>query len=389
VPTGGGPASTIAAGVLAAACLGEIAPVSHAVRDAFGLSPPLLGATISLITLIAAAVAAPAGLWLRHRDPRPWLAVGLAVMAGTGGLMTAVAPSQAALLGLRAAQGTGYLLVVVGGPVALVRQLAPDRGPVGLALWGGCTPAGLAVSAAVGGVADTAQWRSWLAALAIACAAAAAAVLATARRPEPGAPAPAPGRAGRHLRLAGPVRLAGGFGLMSLLAVATVSVLPTYLTGRLNLSPAAAGAATSVVAAASIPGNAVAAVLLRRGVRPALLAGSMLACPVLAFAAFAGTLAWPGTVGAGAALVFAVGLAASAAYASLPAVAPAAESLPLANGILVQVGSAGGLVGPPLFAAVTGLRHWELIGYLAIPVAIGSAAAMASATLASRPRLLA
>ena len=46
-------------------------------------------------------------------------------------------------------------------------------------------------------------------------------------------------------------------------------------------------------------------------------------------------------VGAGAALVFAIGLAASAAYASLPAVARSDAALPLVNGILVQVGSAG------------------------------------------------
>ena len=35
-------------------------------------------------------------------------------------------------------------------------------------------------------------------------------------------------------------------------------------------------------------------------------------------------------------------------------------------------------------AAVTGLRHWQLIAYLAIPAVIVGAAAMASATLARR-----
>jgi hypothetical protein len=216
----------------------------------------------------------------------------------------------------------------------------------------------------------------------------------TARRPAPvplepaAAPADAAPPASR-LRLAGPLQLAAGFGLLSLLAVGMVSLYPAFLTSRLSMSAAAAGAATSVVAAASIPANAVAAVLLRRGVRPSTLAGAMLACPPLAFAALAGGLPAAVIVGAGAALVFAIGLAASAAYASLPAVARSDAALPLVNGILVQVGSAGGLVGPPLFAAVTGLRHWDLIAYLTIPVAIGSAAAMVSATLAIRTRVLA
>jgi len=368
--------------------------VSHAVRLAFGLSPLGLGATISLITLTTAALAAPAGIWLRHRDARPWLAAGLGIMAVTGALMTVAAPDQAALLGLRALQGAGYLVIVVGGPVALVRQLAPDRSPAALALWGGCTPAGLAISAAAGGAAGGGLWRVWLLALAAGCAAAAGAVLVTARRPAPvplepaAAPADAAPPASR-LRLAGPLQLAAGFGLLSLLAVGMVSLYPAFLTSRLSMSAAAAGAATSVVAAASIPANAVAAVLLRRGVRPSTLAGAMLACPPLAFAALAGGLPAAVIVGAGAALVFAIGLAASAAYASLPAVARSDAALPLVNGILVQVGSAGGLVGPPLFAAVTGPRPWDLIAYLTIPVAIGSAAAMVSATLAIRTRVLA
>jgi MFS family permease len=87
-------------------------------------------------------------------------------------------------------------------------------------------------------------------------------------------------------------------------------------------------------------------------------------------------------VGGAAALVFAVGIAASAAYASLPEVTRSQHDLPLANGIMIQLGSVGALIGPPVFAAVTGLRHWQLIAYLAIPAVIVGAAAMASATLA-------
>ena len=81
-----------------------------------------------------------------------------------------------------------------------------------------------------------------------------------------------------------------------------------------------------------------------------------------------------------------MGIAASAAYASLLKVTQLMHDLPFANGILVQLGSAGALAGPPIFAAVTGLRHGHLIAYLVIPAAIVSAAAMAAATLAHRCR---
>jgi MFS family permease len=371
------PASTIAAGVLAAAALGKVGPVSAQVGQAFGLSPFALGATISLI-----AVAAPAGQWLRDRDPRPWLAAGLAVMAVAGGAMILAPPSRAALIGLRAVEGAGYLLIVVGGPSVLVQQVSAARARAALALWGVCTPAGLAVSAAAGGLAASrAAWQDWFAALAAACAVLAGVMLVLARGQRGAAPAaPAPADR-RRLPLAAPLLLACGFGALSLIAVAILSLLPTYLIQR-GLPSATAGAATAAAAAASIPGNACAAALLRRGVRPGVLTCSTLACPALAAVTFARAVPLPAAGGSAAVLIFAVGIAASAAYASLPEVTRSRHDLPLANGILIQLGSVGALIGPPVFAAVTGLRHWELIAYLAVPAAIVGVAAMAAATLA-------
>jgi len=381
------PASTIASGVLAAACLGKVAPVSAFVGKAFRLSPFALGATISLITLVTAAVAAPAGMWLRSRDPRPWLVIGLVVMAIAGGTMTLIPPSQAALLCLRAVEGIGYLLIVVGGPGALVRQMSGTRNSVALALWGVCTPAGLAVAAVAGGLAASRTgWREWFAALAMMCAGLAGVMAMLARGQNTGAPTAPRLLTHRRAELAAPLLLACGFGALSLMTVAIVSLLPAYLSTQTGLPAAAAGVATAAAAAASIPGNACAAVLLRHGVRPGLLACSMLACPALAAVTFAGAVPPPASIGAAAALIFAVGIAASAAYASLLKVTQLIDDLPLANGILVQLGSAGALVGPPIFAAITGLRHWHLIAYLVTPAAIVSAATMAAATMAHRYR---
>jgi MFS family permease len=123
------PAVTIAAGVLAAACLGKVAAVSVVVGQAFRLSPLALGAAISLITFVTAAVATPAGLWLRGKDARRWLAAGLAVMAVAGGAVALVPPSTVALICLRTIEGIGYLLIVVGGPGALAGQVSVSRRP--------------------------------------------------------------------------------------------------------------------------------------------------------------------------------------------------------------------------------------------------------------------
>lgn len=377
-------AGTLAAGVLAAACLGSIAPVSALIRTAFSLSPLTLGVTISLITLVTAAAAIPAGAWLRNRDPRPWLTAGLAVLAAAGAAMTLAAPSQLALISLRAAEGIGYLLIVVGGPAALTGRASSARSTVALALWGACTPAGLAVGALAGGyAASTDAWRAWFAALAVACAVLAGMLMLA--RSQDRRPAQAPGRQIRpRAEVAAALWLASGFAALSLMTVAIVSVLPAYLSSR-GLSQTAAGAATAVVAAASLPGNACAAVLLRRGVHPGPLTCSMVLCPVLAAVAFSGAVPRSTGIAAAAVLVFAVGIAASAAYASLPRIVGAADDLPFVNGILVQLGSAGALIGPPIFTAVTGLRHWDAVGYLVAPAAVISAAAMARATM-RRPR---
>ena len=101
------------------------------------------------------------------------------------------------------------------------------------------------------------------------------------------APAATPASAQGRGNLAAPLPLACGFGALSLMTVAIVSLLPSYLSIQMDMSVTAAGGTTAGVAAASIPGNAAAAILLRRGVRPGLLACSMLACPALAAAAFA------------------------------------------------------------------------------------------------------
>ena len=82
---------------------------------------------------------------------------------------------------------------MVGGPGVLVRQVSAARARAALALWGICTPAGFAVSAAAGGLAASrAGWQDWFAALAAACAVLAGVVLVLARGQPGRAAAPPP-----------------------------------------------------------------------------------------------------------------------------------------------------------------------------------------------------
>jgi len=355
------------------------------VQGAFELSAAWLGWVISTIAFVTSLLAIPTGEWLRGRDTDFWLGIGLAVLGGAGGLMVAVAPSSSVLLGLRAVEGIGYLLVVVGGPVVLVRQ-APDRFPA-LAVWGACIPTGLVVSAvAGGGLGAVMGWRGWFAMLAIACAVLAVIVPTHGRHGHASGRAPV-WRPGRGRELVGPLLLSAGFSATALTSVAVLSLLPPYLTTRFGVSSVGAGAFTSAVAIASVPGSVVAGVLLHRGVSPLLLGSPGLLCPVLAFVTFDTALSLPVIMGAAVLLLFTVGVGVATAYGVLPQVTRHPDDLPLTNGMMVQLGSAGTLIAPPIFAAFTGLDRWNRVGYLVLLAAVAGVLLLARAT--SRPHSLA
>ncbi|WP_158263164.1 MFS transporter [Amycolatopsis sp. CA-128772] len=371
---------TVAAGGAAAAALGKVAPVSGPVRGAFGLSATWLGLVISIITFVAALFALPVGEWLRRRAAGAWVAAGLAVLAVAGGLMVAAAPAAGVLVGLRVAEGVGYLLVMVGGPVVLMSQVPERRLAPVLAVWGACIPAGLALSAFAGGVLGSAWgWRGWFLLLAVVCAALAAVAGVTSRGDRTPSSPGSPG----HRVAAGPLLLGTGFALTALISVAVLSLLPLYLGSAFGLPPGTAGALTSAVAVASVPGSLLAGALLRRGVSPQALGTAALSCPVFAGLAFGGALSPAATVVMAVLLLFAAGIGVGAAYGALPSVVARPDALPAANGALVQLGSAGTLLAPPLFAAVTGLARWERVAFLVLPAAVAGLALLIRATARS------
>jgi hypothetical protein len=106
---------------------------------------------------------------------------------------------------------------------------------------------------------------------------------------------------------------------------------------------------------------------------------------VLAFVTFAGAASLPVTVVAAVLLLFAVGVGVATAYGVLPQVTRHPDDLPVANGMLVQFGSAGTLLAPPVFAAVTGLDRWDRVGYLVLLSAVAGVLLLARALPARSP----
>ena len=357
-----------AAGVPAAIALGKVGVVGPLLRPDLGLSLPQLGLAVSAITVVAALLGTPAGLWTAGNGPRRTLLAGLAVMtvAAAGG---AAAWGLGALLAARLLEGVGFLMVVVAAPDLLVRLSRGTDRAAALALWGTVIPVGLAAGGVAGGVlAPALGWRGWLGLTAVLPALAALAV-AAAIPPDP------PRRDGARppLRLSGlggTAPLAGGFCGLCLVGIAVVSLLPTFLVGERGSGLGTAGAATAVVAFASVPGSLAAGWLLRRGAGLRPLSATALAMPLAALPAFRGGGALTVAVAAAAAIMLANGVAVAAAFAAVPEVVSDPGQIALAIGVMTQLGSTGTLLGAPLFGAVVAAADWSAFAPLLLVVTL-------------------
>jgi MFS family permease len=380
-------------GVLAAAALGKVAPAVSLLRADLALSLGAAGWLVSAITAVAALLGTPAGLWVRRRGGRRALLAGLALLAVTG-VAGAGAPGAGWMLAARVLEGVGFLLVVVAAPTLLVQMAARADQPAVLALWGTAIPVGLAASAAAGGALAPLGWRLWLAvpnALAVPAAVASALVVPADPSPAPPAglappaagsappadasPVPAGGSAapaggprgqvdpGARLRLAdlrAPALLAGGFCAAVVIGAAVLGMLPAFLEEQRRAGVAAGGTATALVALCSVLGSLVAGWLLARGAKLRALAAAGLLMPLASWPMVAAGGSFGGSVQAAAALMAANGVVVAGVFAAVPRVAAAPDHLAVVNGLVAQLGSAGTLLGPPLFAWAAGAAGWRV-----------------------------
>jgi predicted MFS family arabinose efflux permease len=356
-------------GVLAAAALGKVAPVIPQLRDGLGLSLAGAGWVVSAITAVPALLGTPAGLWIRRRGGRRALLAGLVILA-VAGAAGAAAPDARSMLVARLVEGVGFLLVVVAGPSLLAGMAGRTEQPLVLALWGTCIPIGLAASAFGGGaLAGPLGWRLWLAVPSVLAVPAALSVsVGVPERPLQGA-----GNAARPRlpSLRRPALLAGGFFTVAVTGVPVLAVLPTFLVERRGAGAAAAGTATAMVALASVLGSVAAGWLLRRGLGLRGLAAIGLLMPLAIWPAMLDEGSLGGSV-LGAALSLVVnGAVVAAVFAAVPGVVAATDQVAVANGLVAQFGSAGSLLGPPLFAWAVAGQGWRAVPVLVAVFTLG------------------
>lgn len=354
-------------GVLAAAQLGKLAILGPRLREVFDLSLPALGLLISLLEVGGATLGFAAGLALARAGARPFLLGGVALLA-LAGLGEALAAEAWLLFAARAAEGFGYVLVVVAAPT-LIAAIAGDRERgSALALWSTFVPVGVALGTGVTGLGvELLGLRGVL----IAWAAIAVALAALSMRLPFGALGAAP-RA--RLPAIGGWLSTFGFGIYTTLVCALTMLLPSYLIEAAGLTPRAASLAAAGASLAALPGFVLIVLLLRRG-KAGARASLGISAVALTVSSAAALFVFPAGGGAPSGLVTA-GLAALTVLiggavpplmiARLPilagARAPDDPRIATANGLLTQFGAGGALIGPPVGALIVEAQGWPMLG---------------------------
>jgi len=360
----------ILAGVVAALHIGKLPPAIPVLRDALGLTLVQAGFLLSLVQLAGMTLGVVFGVVADTLGGRLSMTLGLVLLALVSAL-GGVSNGVAALMLLRAAEGFGFLLVVLPAP-GLVRALvAAHRVSAMMGLWGAYMPLATALALLIGPLAiATIGWRGWWEALA-ALSAAMAVWLWRAVPPDVRTVAVAStlalsslARLRLTLAARGPWLVAVAFAMYSGQWLAVIGFLPSiYLQS--GIGGAAAGVLTAAVAAANMAGNIGSGRLLQRGVAPSrLLTIGFATMGLAATASFAGS----GDAGLAPALRYGAVLLFSGVGGLIPAtlfalavqLAPCEGTLSTAIGWVQQWSALGQFAGPPLVAAVASVAGgWQ------------------------------
>lgn len=386
-------------GVLAAAQLAKIAVLAARLADTFGLSIATTGLLISLLEVGGALFGLAAGVALGWIGGRRSLVAGLAILAATG-VAEAYASGATALLAARAAEGVGYLLVVIAAPT-LIAATASDRDRASaLSLWSTFVAVGMAVGSVVtGGAFATFGLRGALLLWPLLSAIAMVAVLRL--------PAAAPvARQALALPRAAAWIATFGFGLYTSFVCALIMLFPSFLVEQARVSSSVAGIATGIVALGSVPGAAVAIAFARlrwlsRKRTIAIVSGTLFAAAVAAPQVFVAgsvpdSILWKSAAWA-VWISFSSGIASPIVFGRLPMLAGARSAtdpkIALANGLITQFGAGGALLGPPIGGLVVMDWGWGGLGLLVAALALATLCALVVAELlaarAAAPRITA
>lgn len=369
----------VGAGVVGAFQVGKAPPMLLSIRSELGMNLFLSGWILSLFSVIGFLTGSVAGALADSFGHRRLLLTGLCLLA-MGSLVGSFAPRASLLLAARALEGLGFLIIVVAAPSLVVQVTSAKDLRISLAVWSCFLPAGVAmimvfiplVSLALG-------WRGLWQANALVLIGYALWVrrktglltgggrVSERRRGTPW----------RDLRLTltagGPILLAGIFATYSLQWLAVMGFLPTLLADEFGFGPGRASVLTAVMVAMNVPGNLMGGWLLHRGLRRwKLIAFASLVMGACSLGIYASQLPFPARYAA--CLLFSLvgGLLPASVLGGAPVYAPSPDQVATTNGLIMQGGQCGQIIGPPILALLVSTGG----GWKSAPWLLGSAAAV-------------
>ncbi len=365
------------AGVAAAFQVGKTPPSLPFIRLELGLGLVAAGWVISLLNLVGSLSGLLAGTAADLLGRRRMLLTGLLILC-LGNLLGAFSGGPTLLLTSRFIEGLGYILIAVTGPALIIGITHPRNIRQAIGIWAGFVPVGTSLMMVLSPLAlENIGWRGlWLANAALLLAYTIFLARITSgryydSRPK-GSRTKAPWADIRTtLSRPGPYTLAATFTFYALQFMAVVGFLPTLLIEDLGLVPARAAVLAALVAFMNAPGNLAGGWLLQRGCkRVHLLCLAFLTMGLCGLGIYSAALAGPFRYLL--CLVFSGvgGIVPASLVAGAQVHAPKPGLVATTNGLVMQGGSLGSLIGPPsLAAAVSAAGGWSGAPWLLVSAA--------------------
>jgi len=358
-----------------------------------GLSLVQAGWAVSLLYGIACIFGLLAGAFADLWGARRFVVGGLLIAAlasGLGGFAT----GAFGLLAARFLEGLGVMAVFVAAPAMILRAAAPRDTRFAFGIWSGYMPAGTSFMILVTPVAlAVVGWRGlwWLN---TALLAGFALLFWPATRTASDPRAHAAGRMARFkgdlgavLGARGPWLLALCFATYTADYLCVASFLPTLLIREAGFTQLQAGTATALVVAANVPGNLFSGWLLQKGAsRGLLIAIAAAVMGSLSLVIYATDLGAIAKLAAAFVYSFVGGLLPAAILGGAAVHAPSPAQIGATNGLILQLGNAGQLAAPPIFAALASAGGWHIAAWFTLALGLAGAALGAAIGLHERSK---
>jgi len=277
-------------------------------------------------------------------------------------------------------EGLGFLIIVVAAPSLVVKVTNARDYRLSLAVWSCFLPAGASTIMLLIPLVNLGLgWRGlWQANAVVLIAYALWVKRETAHLPGRGrAPDRRRGKLWEDLRLTltsgGPVLLASIFTTYALQWLAVMGFLPTLLAEEYGLGPGRASVLTAVMVAMNVPGNLMGGWLLHRGLRRwKLIAFASAIMGMCSLGIYSSDL--PFIPRYAACLLFSTvgGLLPASVLGGAPVYAPSPNQVATTNGLIMQGGQFGQIIGPPVLALVVSMGG----GWKSAPWLLGGSAAV-------------